>query len=447
MKRNILLAVIIFIAAITSSCSAAAGSDFANEKPVAISIVIGRHTNQNKISQDAINELSEIVSSAVYSGYISVVLCDGSPVTLPETFGYLADSVSFPQDARNAQIYEQRKAKYTQKVIDFILDENITKARAQDVDIMSAIFEAARSLARFSDSPEIERKIIIVDSGISTTGTVNFHETNLHGENLEAAAADLIKNNPSAFPNLTGIGFSWLGLGDVAAPQMLKSEEGEKLALFWRSVLRESGAAFEDNDIRVAPKGSEPNLYIENSQAFPFVSTVVFTPPQIDSETGFAAPPAVPEPEIIVVQGDVVAFMPDSAEFIDITDAERKLKTEAEKINQYLLSGKAEKIFIVGSTAKTSPDDNYSASAVELSAKRARKVTEVLVAYGVAENNLEAFGLGPHVPAGQRSDEFASSGVFDETAAQRNRCVLIVADTLPLADILLAERENIKTRG
>ena len=114
----------------------------------------------------------------------------------------------------------------------------------------------------------------------------------------------------------------------------------------------------------------------------------------------------------------MLAFVGDSAEFIDPAQAETTLAELAGTIT----SNSGATVIVEGYTA-ASPAFSRS-DLVDLSQRRAEAVRDALIAAGVNPGSIEAIGRG---------DEGATSmntGTFDETAAKSDRRVVV---TLSLA--------------
>lgn len=114
----------------------------------------------------------------------------------------------------------------------------------------------------------------------------------------------------------------------------------------------------------------------------------------------------------------MLAFVGDSAEFIDPTQA----KTTLAELAGTITSNSGATVIVEGYTA-TSPAFSRS-DLVDLSQRRAEAVRDALIAAGVNPGSIEAIGRG---------DEGAASmntGTFDETAAKSDRRVVV---TLSLA--------------
>jgi len=140
-----------------------------------------------------------LISRAVYGGDISVIIADGVPRYVEIT---TADGVPvhFEQDANNNIIKDRRIDEYTGIVVDF-LQSDATRARSSEVDLLGAIKEAARML---HDVQNDEKYMLIMDTGISTTGRVDFTQFSLNDID-PAEFANMLSEIDGILPDLSDI--------------------------------------------------------------------------------------------------------------------------------------------------------------------------------------------------------------------------------------------------
>lgn len=208
-----------------------------------------------------------------------------------------------------------------------------------------------------------------------------------------------------ALANFSGIEVHFYGLGQASGEQVIPNSIAAKLQSLYPTLVETTGGvAIVEPDV-LTRLGCDADL--------PTVPTIDFEQDSLSFphlEHGQSAQ--------VVLNETVFAFVGDSAEFIDPTQAKATLAELAGTIT----SNSGATVIVEGYTA-ASPAFSRS-DLVDLSQRRAEAVRDALIAAGVNPGSIEAIGRG---------DEGATSmntGTFDETAAKSDRRVVI---TLSLA--------------
>lgn len=125
-----------------------------------------------------------------------------------------------------------------------------------------------------------------------------------------------------------------------------------------------------------------------------------------------------------------VMFVANKAEFLD----EAAARAALEPVAQVILAHPGHPILLAGTTAT----DGEQASCVNLSNQRAEAVKGLLVsAFGVPEDQLETIGLGYAADPFVRGQDIDANGRFVETEAAKNRRVVVMDASDPIAQQLL----------
>jgi outer membrane protein OmpA-like peptidoglycan-associated protein len=254
-------------------------------------------------------------------------------------------------------------------------------AGTPEVDLLAAIDLAARALPAGG-----AHTLVVVDSGLSTTGPLDFTQPGV----LDADAAQLADGLAAAgaLPDLTDVDVIFQGLGDTALPQQAISRAQQtNVRSIWQAVVRAAGG---DAELVDAPLSGDAR------PGLPWV-----TPVQPGS-----GPVCVVE-TVVLTEGDV-AFQPDSAEFVDPAAVAATLKPIAERMSAAELTGK-----ITGMTARVGDDLGQQ----QLSEDRARAVRDELVDRGVAAEVLTVEGVGSHFAGYDDADPAANRKVAIDLAA------------------------------
>jgi outer membrane protein OmpA-like peptidoglycan-associated protein len=376
--------------------------------------------------------------NTVYGGYVGLIIGGGNPRVF-ETYDY------FKTDATNNTTLRQAINRYTSIVLADVTDVNI-RAEQPENDLLKALHEARRQLSFFERMARGEGKtiknkqIIILDTGIVTTGDMNFltlginrvEFSKLSDDEREAYASRVADSlyNARVLPDLSGVDIVFIGLGDVAMPQEELSSPVEKgIKNIWRAVFEKSNVNVNNVDFEESPRGNVANLFKEDGSGFPFVMPITFEQPTIIIE------------EPVTISDGQVSFIVNRADYLNPEDAEIILSNYAVLLNSYLSQNPDVIVYVVGSMARANLERDYSTA---LSERRAITVMETLIKFGVPEEKMVVFGLGEFFP--NRYDEFPR-GVFVEEIARNNRKVVLIPSNLTdYVREVLAVRDQLSRR-
>jgi hypothetical protein len=434
-----LLLVAITVTGILSACSGIQdgyikdGEFITNVNPTALVIIVGRHANAMDIPNDAYRSIETILKNAVYGGYVGIVISDGKPSKVE-----FVDHSFFAENARNGTILNREINNRVKKLNDTIRDDGMTAVYPEN-DLLEAIREATNILSVSGVRDIADKRIVIIDTGVTTTGDLNFFQLNFlrSRPNTDDIVRQLKEQEGiNVLPDLTGISVTFIGTADgmaeVAAPQRLGTADKKFIRDFWSTVVLACGAS--EVHYESAAGWSSPNIYTEDYDSrFPFISTVEFdyvpilVMPEIPDPdpNNPDDPPVLPAPPAITVRlgSEMVGFRPEQAEFLNEYNAIETLRPYARDIIRFIDVYSKEKIWIVGTTATTTKGGDGS---VDLGLRRAEKVKEILTTeFQIPEDRLLTIGLGAKFP--WHVDEFPR-GVFDTEVAQANRAVWLMTD-------------------
>lgn len=369
-----LLTAIGCVAAIASSsgCGGVAASDPSG----GVVVVVGARSNMPPVSLDGVS-LQETRNAADTHSPISLVVADGAPFVAER----LPPAASGSGDARSHGTVGGRAA--LQQALDGAL------ARSPESDLLGALAVAAQEVA---PSPG-RHTIVVVDSGLSTAGSVDFRQPGL----LDADPADLVASlrSDGALPNLEGVRVVFQGLGDTAAPQApLDSAVREQLVDLWTEIARGAGAI--EVALEATPLSGIPH------RPLPPVSVV--GPADAVSCTD----------DTVVLHGGDVAFRPDTALFQDPAAATQTLRPIAES-----MAAAGVTATLTGTTADVGSGEGQR----ELGERRARAVADLLAELGVPSGRMAVVGLGSGFP-GYVEDHDAAGNLLPAAAALNRRVVV-----------------------
>jgi outer membrane protein OmpA-like peptidoglycan-associated protein len=344
-----------------------------------LAVVVGARNNMPPPSLTG--KAQEAREAAILSqAYLSIVVADGDPFELQGA------GVLVSRDGNS--VIQEKDRESNRKAVDAKLAE--AKAVTPETNLLAAIDMGARAI----ESAPGTRTLVVVDSGLSTSGSINFVS---EPELLDADANDLADRlrQAGALPDLRGTSVVFQGLGDTALPQQtLGLSQRANLVDIWVAVAKAAGA----EEVLVERK----SLNGEPASALPWV-----TPIGVGADV-------VCMVETVELGEGAVAFDAESAEFSDRSAAIAILEPIAQRMMSDNLSAT-----LTGTTANVGGKPGQ----VNLSEKRAEAVLDLLVSRGVPRERMTAVGLGSDFP-GYVHDRDADGELIPEAAAA-NRKVII----------------------
>ena len=400
--------IIAALAASLTGCGTGAVDSSAAAVPVAVSILIGNHVCSKKLNIIS-DPVQEAVSGAVSTfGYISVINVDGEPDILIEGS---CDIDERYKDADPQKLAQDASA----RTMAILTELQEACANSPEVDTLAALRLAVRSFA--SAPADSERVIVVLDTGLSTTGLCDFTNNLLAGE-PEVIAEALYEQE--AIPDLTSVRVIWQQMADVAPPQeSLSPRQANQLKAIWQAIIEKGGGTFVAYD--TPPSEGEPDSDLPPVSPVELTAEepIVFEPEAVKAGTvTFDEPVFLPEGQL--------QFVADSVELLDPEAAGALIAPIAE----YMQANPDFTLLLIGTTA----GDNTSEYGFALSAGRAETVKNVLVRLGVGEDRIITRGLGGTDPW-----HIYNAGTQGELAAQNRKVVLLDAESEEAQKILRGE--------
>jgi lipoprotein len=275
-------------------------------------------------------------------------------------------------------------------------------AASPEADVLAGISAAADEV-REGQNP----KIVVIDNGLPTVGSVSLPQTGLFAPGVDIAASVRAMADLHLLPDLTGVRVRWYGMGEVVAPQESLDEAAKaRLTEIWETVIETAGGSFEEGT-------QSPTAAQEAPENLPPV-----TPVDVSTTSFSASAPATPAPSLsVTLPESVLPFVPDEAAFLD---PEAARATALALAGQIVASGTTT-VTVTGCTASAATPEGRAA----LSTNRARAVADLLVAGGVPEGSVTVQGLGAECPG--RVPDLDAEGNLIEAAARANRVVKVTA--------------------
>lgn len=359
------------------------------------------------------NMSSSLVQDTIYDtilnyGYVSVVVVDG------ESEMVAADSYDIDAQYKKAS-KDKLKTDARAKATNLITYMEGQVANDAQVDYLEGLRMAVRSLSSLEGYDS--KTIVVIGTGLSTQGTLNF-QNNLLSVEPEAVLDQLEEKDE--IPDFTGITVVWQQMGDVALPQQdLSQTQRKRLQEIWGGIVERGGGTFVYNDIMANPVDTEATYPAVDTVELPAETPVDFNAAMFD--TGDER--LLEEP--VMLTEEQVSFVPDKATYLDEDEAVATIQPIAD----YLLEHEQITVLLAGTTAGDE-DSDYT---MTLSQKRADAVRSTLVQLGVDESRIVTMGLGS-------SDPWHVYGAgYEGSIASGNRKVVLLDASSDTAKEILSE--------
>lgn len=365
----------------------------------------------NTANSKGLNLNSPLVKDTAYStirnyGYVSVINVDGSPEVV------LANSYDIDEKYKTASS-ERLDMDARSKECSLITTMQTVTANDPETDYIEALQLAVRSLSSLNGYNS--KKIIVLGTGLSSVGILNFRNNLLLAEPDDIV--EILKERES-IPCFSGIDVYFQHLGDVEEPQQkLTDVQKNRLQQIYSKLVEAGGGTFKYNEFIANPV----NENIEYPEVTP-VELPSDTPIYFDTclfentatTNLFKEPVVLPEKQITFVEDKWEYLHPDEA------------RSALEPIAEYLINNKV-KVLLCGTTAGDE-DSDYTRV---LSKNRSEAVKKTLVGMNVNDDQIITVGLGSNNP-------WHIYGVgYDGPVASQNRSVVIIDVTTDTArDIL-----------
>ena len=372
-------------------------------------LLIGEQRNAPAYPTKSENLKSAIYESCYTCGKVSIITNSGKPKVV-----FSADIPEYEVKGLSQNKKKSISQGYMSQIVNEISD--IGPSAEGEIDTLQAINLASMELSLSDESSG--KNLIIMDSGLSTSGYLNFTDNILYAD-----VNDVVDrlDEANAIPDLKGVNIVWLYIGQTALPQEeLSEKQKDKLKDIWNAVLTQGGAktVVFTTDIASdpAPEGypSVSLVDVEDRSILVKINIPEQTPDEEDEEGPREGPYPIDE--------SLLNFIGNKAEFID----ENKAREALRECAQLLLKHPDNTVYVIGTTAEGDKD-----FCDQLSNDRAQKVTQVLIELGVPSEQLIPVGMGYSDP--WHLYDLDDYGRQIEEIAKQNRKVLIIDTKSDLA--------------
>lgn len=378
MKKIVLLFVMIVIFMVTGCKEGNPPSD----TPTHTVIVCGSHINTAYTSFLNTEEVKSTVMESTESfGSVTLIVSDGQP--------FVAEK--FQINGSEKKLSNKKKTQIASQQADQILaTAKEIKTVTPEVDLLSALQLADRSLSGVDG----KKQLLVIDSGLSTLGKVNFINSKLLEETGIEKQLYKFLDEERELPGLDGVDVLWMGLGDTAGQQeACPAAVRDTLRNIWQTVLAGAkSVTFSD-----AVPGNEPERDLPSVSVVEYPEQNTFEPVVFDNKT--------------------LMFQADSTELADISAAKAVLLPMVNELKDNRIQ-----IAIFGTTASV----GTNADCIAFSEARAQTVKDILVDMGLPEDQI-AYVKGLGYENIFHTDDLLPDGTLDTLKAEKNRSVIVMS--------------------
>lgn len=348
-------------------------------EPLAVVFVVANTANTaapNITSETVQTIVSEAANSC---GKLAAVSADGNPELQFDDNMTLQKNEQGASSLRLERRGQEKAEEETQKLSQI-------SANDPEVDYCAAFSMASRLLSQV-DCNKYRKQLVIIGSGISTAGLINFSDGLFYSE--PHTILNYLRKN-DAIPTFTDTNVTWVECGDCEAPQeTLTPSAVIRLKNIWKAYFEATGADLTFD--------STPPIQNENTKTnFPSV-TPIDVPDTLpmniaeikkDSESQIDVDKKPIDP--IEIPEETLTFKPDSAEFAD----PEKVSSIIQPVADVLLENPTLHVLCLGEIA----GDVQTESGRDLSQQRADKIKNALVELGVSADQITSVGVGIDSP-------------------------------------------------
>lgn len=366
------IALILNCICILTLMSAPIGCSSTPAEKSAVCFVLGGHANSMGLNMNG-----PLVQDTVYStvrnyGFIGVVSVDGKPEVI-HAASYDIDAKY--KSATADKLDDDARIKTTNIVASM---QNVV-ANDPEVDYLEALRLAVRTLSSLNGYDS--KSIIVLGTGLSTCGVLNF-QNNL----LSADPSEIVKllKEKSEIPDFSDLTVFWQHMGDVAEPQQsLTLAQRIKLQQIYRSIVEGGGGTFELNNFVAKPINTDNKYPMVTPVELPEDTPIYFEPEELENaedDKAFKVPQILSQVEFVARKSTYLH--PDKA--VEII----------RPIAEYLIQHESVKLLLIGSTA----GDVTNEFTLNLSQERADAVKDTLIELGVDASRIITVGMGSSDP-------------------------------------------------
>lgn len=353
---------------------------------------------------------------------VRVIVADGYPIQ-SKLMDAEGQELALKTSKNNSISADQDMADKVNQVLEAICSDTLM-ADDDDVDLAAALQEAVNIFNNNAYEGK-ERHILIIDSGICTTGYLNMQTLDIQNGSADNVVRGI---SPGGRPNLNGITINFMNLGNFAGGQMIMKSDQEfqnQLTNFWAAYLNECGATVKPiyfSDVI----GRELSDLNGNC---PHVNEVIFrrSPGSFNLRPADASYDPEKDRDLIYNE-ETIGFEPNKYTFKDEAQALAVAQNIKTFYDQMKSSYPDVKLYVVGSIAGINNENSST------SYKRALSVIEKLEEAGIPSDALIPINGGTTVLPWRNTTEYT-----DADQAQNRVVAVIPSYRTAIVDTLRTE--------
>ena len=407
-------------------------------------LIGGYHANAIKPTEDDIRaKLEPLLEKAISYRYdeensdfcatihLDMIVADGDPeiVTLVDYYQDKAWEIEMELSAESSDLLLMDLEDTINNIYAAVSSDRV-RADDSEVDLHAAL-RIARNLLR--EDKNTKGNILIFDNGVVTDGYLNMNALPIEQMTNEDVGKMVAELSDSSVIDLEGINVEFYGIANTCGAQTSVKEDpivADALVKFWTEYLVNRCKATLPYDLVVCEwVGTKLNCNEDGEDTYPEVTNVPFKlAPLPVGENGEGGETGSKGSGVIVLNTAALKFKGDSDKFRDQEIAEKTLLSYEETF-ETLKSNKIT-IYVVGSKAKTGPDDDVKDD--KLSADRAKAVKKLICdVYDIPEDQVITIDAGTQTFSWRNAVEFPDGKWknLDSNAQQENRVVAIIPAT------------------
>ena len=405
-KKNCVLGMLVFMVLmiVLTACGGSTGDKGYPKDTKAVShiaVILGSHNNAPKVNLGLIEE--QVYEACFSYGSITLICDDGAP------YSYVVD-IPRQKEGLSEGKYISIANKQTKEILDAA---SMMTAKTEQVNTLKAVQLGIRSLNSIdeeSDGADVSRRMVILDSCLSTTGALDFTKSHLEGISPDNIVDQL--DELGEIPDMSMLDeVTVYTCGDTAGKQTVLTEANrETLKGVWQAIFRAGG-------VTANMKDDLPLSGVYDTDALPAVNTVTVEQDSVDITSEDEAESVLETGVVISFPETSIAFKPGTAELADPGAAQKSL----EHVIGFLVSHPDFELLVCGTTACWG-GESYCR---DLSGRRAGAIRDLLIENGIAGDRLRVAGVGYSFSDFYTYDQ-TENGELDESIAPLNRTVKIM---------------------
>lgn len=374
-----------------------------------LGLVIGNRSNSPGVTRDMVGPV--LLDPLPVNSFVMVTGVSGS---VSGDYSYSTKVEEVPDNSDKTKKNQNDARKYILQKVEVLV------AKEEQADLLGALEATAQELRRVKgnyshgegaggDNPELECVIHVYDSGLSTSGAVQFQKND--GALLrKSAGIDSFFDVLPSGEYLRDVTVIFETIGEVVPPQEdLDSDSRERLRVIWERIVEHRGGKVRESD-RVPIKSGQSEPMVSPSDSLPIVDVVPIS--RLEIEVDGVEPMCDDDSTTWLLPGDVL-FPPNLADLRDsgksvLDDAVMMLKEHPEA-----------RVEVVGHSASESAFPDWT----QVSEDRANSVRDYLISKA-SDVTITATGVGDRDPICEDWDPIA--GVQIEECAIKERRIELV---------------------